>query len=72
MTKHCAALHWETKAGEMAGLGKRGNRDRDREGGRLNVKFWTQMKIASICRTGGRQPAGCAPLAVTEQEAEEW
>ena len=57
MTRHCAALHRETKAGEMAGLGKRGNRDRDRdrEGGRQNVKFWTQMKIASICRTGGRQ-----------------
>ena len=53
MTKHCAALHREPKAGEMAGLGKRGNRDR--EGGRQNVKFWAQMKIASMyLQNGGK------------------
>ena len=33
MTKHCAALHWETKAGEMAGFGEKGEqRQRQRQG----------------------------------------
>ena len=54
MTKHCAALHWETKAGEMAGFGEKGEQ-RQRQGrGETEYKILDTDENCIDLQNGGK------------------